>query len=68
MMQRVEKEMRERVGSEWTLKVIIGGVIIGRVMKWINKQVKERSARTELLTQVIRECEKRGYEGISTTL
>ena len=67
-MQRVEKEMRERVGAEWTLKVIIGGVIIGRVMKWINKQVKERSARTELLTQVIRECEKRGYEGISTTL
>jgi hypothetical protein len=36
-MQRVEKEMRERVGAEWTLKVIIGGVIIGRVMKWINK-------------------------------
>jgi hypothetical protein len=32
------------------MKVIIGGVIIGRVLNWVNREVKERSARSEIVT------------------
>jgi len=49
-MQRVEREMREKVGAEWTMKVIIGGVIIDRVIKWVNREVKDRSQRSEIVT------------------
>jgi hypothetical protein len=47
------------------MRVIIGEVVLGRIIPFIKREVKDRLERTEIITEVVRECEKRGYDGIA---